>query len=101
MQQQIELEEETCMELKQVFANLQQQVEFKREKLKRLYTKLQSMRQEIKDNHDEYLRERQELVEANDDVSLYVYFLFYTMLFLNKYNKSDKNFFVATAAFCC
>ncbi|KAF2896660.1 hypothetical protein ILUMI_09509 [Ignelater luminosus] len=70
MQQQIELEEETCMELKQVFANLQQQVEFKREKLKRLYTKLQSMRQEIKDNHDEYLRERQELVEANDEVSL-------------------------------
>lgn len=70
MQQQIELEDETCMELKQVFLNLQQQVEYKREKLKRLYGKLQSIRQEIKDNHEEYLKERTELVEANDEVSL-------------------------------
>lgn len=70
MQQQIELEDETCMELKQVFANLQQQVEYKRDKLKRLYGKLQAMQQEIDDNHDEYLKERQELVETNDDLSM-------------------------------
>ncbi|KAF5293840.1 hypothetical protein FQR65_LT10978 [Abscondita terminalis] len=70
MQQQIELEDETCMELKQVFTNLQQQVQFKRDKLRRLYARLQSMRQELKDNHDEYLKERQELVETNDDLSM-------------------------------
>lgn len=70
MQQQIELEDETCMELKQVFANLQQQVEFKRDKLKRLYSRVQSIRQELRDNHDEYLKERQELVETNDELSM-------------------------------
>lgn len=70
MQQQLELEEESCLELKQVFANLQQEVEFKREKLKRLHTKLQSIRQEIKDNHVEYLKERQELADSNDEAAM-------------------------------
>ena len=70
MQQRLELEEESCLELKQVFENLQQEVEFKREKLKRLHTKLQSMRQEIKDNHVAYLKERQELAESNDEASM-------------------------------
>lgn len=70
MQQQIELEYETCAELKQVFANLQQQVEYKREKLKRVFTKLQSLRQEIKDSHEDYIRDRQDLVDSNDDANL-------------------------------
>lgn len=70
MQQRIELEEESCLELKQVFENLQQEVEFKRGKLKRLYTKLQSLRQEIKDNHTEYLQERQDIADANDDAAM-------------------------------
>lgn len=70
MQQCIELEEESCLELKQVFANLQQEVEFKRGKLKRLYAKLQSLRQEIKDSHVEYLQERRELADANDEAAV-------------------------------
>lgn len=70
MQQKIELEEESCLELKQVFANLQQEVEFKRGKLKRLYAKLQFLRQEIKDRHAEYLQERQELADANDEAAM-------------------------------
>lgn len=70
MQQKIELEEESCLELKQVFANLQQAVEFKRDRLKRLHSKLQSIRQDTQDNHEEYLRGRQELVEGNDEASL-------------------------------
>lgn len=70
MQQKIELEEESCLELKQVFANLQQEVEFKRDRLKRLHSKLQSIKQDMNDNHEEYLRERQELVEGNDEASL-------------------------------
>lgn len=72
MQQRIELEEETCLELKQVFANLQQEVDFKRGKLKRLYAKLQSIRQEIKDIHVEYLQRRQEIADANDEAAMYV-----------------------------
>ncbi|VEN59903.1 unnamed protein product [Callosobruchus maculatus] len=70
MQQKLELEEETCSELKQVFASLQQQVDFKREKLKRLNSKLQSIRQEIKDNHEVYVKDRQEIEEANDEAAL-------------------------------
>ncbi|KAK9737063.1 hypothetical protein QE152_g11006 [Popillia japonica] len=71
MQQQLELEEESCLELKQVFdATAAGEVEFKREKLKRLHTKLQSIRQEIKDNHVEYLKERQELADSNDEAAM-------------------------------
>lgn len=77
MQQCIELEEETCLELKQVFANLQQEVDFKRGKLKRLYAKLQSLRQEIKDIHTEYLQRRQELADANDEGAMYVLCCFF------------------------
>ncbi|CAH1126341.1 unnamed protein product [Ceutorhynchus assimilis] len=70
MQQRIELEEETCSELKQVFASLQQQVDFKRDKLKRLNTKLQSIRQENQDNHEYYLKDRQEIEMANDEAAM-------------------------------
>ncbi|XP_057664341.1 kinesin-like protein Klp68D [Diorhabda carinulata] len=70
MQQKLELEEETCTELKQVFASLQQQVDFKREKLKRLNNKLQSIRQEIRDNHEVYVKDRQEIEEANDEAAM-------------------------------
>lgn len=72
MQQKIELEEETCTELKHVFASLQQQVDFKREKLKRLNNKLQSVRQEVRDNHDVYMNDRQEIEEANNDAAMLI-----------------------------
>lgn len=70
MQQKLELEEETCTELKHVFASLQQQVDFKRDKLKRLNNKLQSIRQEIRDNHEVYIKDRQEIEEANDEAAM-------------------------------
>lgn len=70
MQQKIELEEETCLEIKRVFGNLQQEVDFNKEKLKRLHAKLQSVRQEIKDMHEDYLKDRQEIAEANDDAAM-------------------------------
>lgn len=72
MQQQLELEEETCTELKQVFASLQQQVDFKRDKLRRLNNKLQSIRQEIRDNHEVYVKDRQEIEEANDEAAMHL-----------------------------
>lgn len=71
MQQQIELEEENYLGIKTVFTNLQQEVDFKKEKLKRLHAKLQSIRQEIKDMHVDYLKDRQEIAEANDDAAMY------------------------------
>ncbi|KAG5874663.1 hypothetical protein JTB14_012945 [Gonioctena quinquepunctata] len=72
MQQKLELEEETCIELKQVFASLQQQVDYKRDKLKRLNSKLQSLRQEIRDNHEVYVKDRQEIEEANDEAAMHL-----------------------------
>lgn len=73
MQQKIELEEENCLEIKRVFANLQQEVDFKKDKLKRLHTKLQSIRQDVKDMHTDYLKDRQEIAEANDDAAMYMF----------------------------
>lgn len=70
MQQKIELEEESCMEIKRVFENLQQEVDFKKEKLKRLHSKLQSIRQDVKDMHSDYLKDRQEIAESNDDAAM-------------------------------
>ncbi|XP_044761905.1 kinesin-like protein Klp68D [Coccinella septempunctata] len=70
IQQKIEEEEENCHELKQVFASLQQEVDFKRDKLKRLYARLQSVKQEIKDCHEEYVRSRKEIEESNDNASM-------------------------------
>ncbi|KAK9878961.1 hypothetical protein WA026_003780 [Henosepilachna vigintioctopunctata] len=70
IQQKIEAEEENCFELKQVFASLQQEVDFKRDKLKRLHAKLQSVKQEIKDSHEEYVKSRKEIEESNDAASL-------------------------------
>uniref|UniRef100_A0A6P7F9C4 Kinesin-like protein n=1 Tax=Diabrotica virgifera virgifera TaxID=50390 RepID=A0A6P7F9C4_DIAVI len=70
MQQKLEMEEETCTELKQVFASLQQQVDFKKDKIKRFNNKLQSIRQEIRDNHEVYIKDRQEIEEANDEAGL-------------------------------
>lgn len=75
IQQKIEEEEENCHELKQVFASLQQEVDFKRDKLKRLYARLQSVKQEIKDCHEEYVRSRKDIEESNDQASMWVAFL--------------------------
>ncbi|XP_017776123.1 PREDICTED: kinesin-like protein Klp68D isoform X2 [Nicrophorus vespilloides] len=87
MQQQLELEEESCMELKQVFQTLQQEVDFKREKLKRLHGKLQSVKQEVKDNHENYLKERQDLTEASDDATMH---LRQTLLILENFVPSEE-----------
>ncbi|XP_060523746.1 kinesin-like protein Klp68D [Cylas formicarius] len=76
IQQRLELEEETCTELKQVFASLQQQVDYKRDKMKRLNSKLQQIRQEMKDNHEVYLKDRQELEEANNEAAMQLRKLF-------------------------
>ncbi|KAL3278714.1 hypothetical protein HHI36_016246 [Cryptolaemus montrouzieri] len=70
IQQKIEEEEENCHELKQVFASLQQAVDFKRDKLKRLHGRFQSVKQEIKDSHEEYVRSRKEIEDSNDSAAM-------------------------------
>ncbi|KAK2511986.1 hypothetical protein Q9233_016575 [Columba guinea] len=55
MQQEMMLRDEETMELRETFTSLQQEVEIKTKKLKKLYAKLQAVKAEIQDQHDEYL----------------------------------------------
>ncbi|XP_074847628.1 kinesin-like protein KIF3C isoform X2 [Carettochelys insculpta] len=67
IQQQMLLRDEETMELRETFTSLQQEVELKTKKLKKLYAKLQAVKAEIQDQHDEYIRVRQDLEEAQNE----------------------------------
>ncbi|XP_062822751.1 kinesin-like protein KIF3C isoform X2 [Anolis carolinensis] len=67
IQQQMLLRNEETMELRETFTSLQQEVEIKTKKLKKLYAKLQAVKAEIQDQHDEYIRVRQDLEEAQNE----------------------------------
>ncbi|XP_054853326.1 kinesin-like protein KIF3C [Eublepharis macularius] len=67
MQQEMLLRDEETMELRETFTSLQQEVEIKTKKLKKLYAKLQSVKAEIQDQHDEYIRVRQDLEDAQNE----------------------------------
>ncbi|XP_033694805.1 kinesin-like protein KIF3C isoform X2 [Tursiops truncatus] len=67
MQQEMMLRDEETMELRGTYTSLQQEVEVKTKKLKKLYAKLQAVKAEIQDQHDEYIRVRQDLEEAQNE----------------------------------
>ncbi|KYO27071.1 hypothetical protein Y1Q_0008890 [Alligator mississippiensis] len=67
MQQEMLLRDEETMELRETYTSLQQEVEIKTKKLKKLYAKLQAVKAEIQDQHDEYIRVRQDLEEAQNE----------------------------------
>ena len=58
MLQRLEREEECSGEIAQTFSSLQQEVEAKTRKLKKLFAKLQAVKQETNDLHDEFCRDR-------------------------------------------
>ncbi|XP_066916698.1 kinesin-II 95 kDa subunit-like [Clytia hemisphaerica] len=59
--QRLEQEEENAVEIKENYSSLQQEVDVKTKKLKKLFTKLQSTKQEIMDIQEEHIKERQSL----------------------------------------
>ncbi|CAO2604047.1 Kinesin-like protein KIF3C [Lemmus lemmus] len=67
MQQEMLLRDEETMELRGTYSSLQQEVEIKTKKLKKLYAKLQAVKAEIQDQHEEYIRVRQDLEEAQNE----------------------------------
>lgn len=67
MQQEMMVRDEETMELRGTYTSLQQEVEVKTKKLKKLYAKLQAVKAEIQDQHDEYIRVRQDLEEAQNE----------------------------------
>lgn len=68
MQQQLELHEESTMEIRETFTSLQQEVELKTRKLKKYYTKCMALKQELQDTRDEHNRDRRELEMTQNEL---------------------------------
>ncbi|XP_041667955.1 kinesin family member 3Cb isoform X2 [Cheilinus undulatus] len=69
IQQQMMLQDEETVEMRETFSSLQQEVELKTKKLKRLYAKLQLVRAELKDVMDEHVITRQELEQTQTELT--------------------------------
>lgn len=69
MQQQMLIQDDETLELRETFTSLQQEVEAKTKKLKKLYAKLQCIKTEIKDVNDEHVRSRQELEQTQNELT--------------------------------
>lgn len=66
MLQRLEKEEESSCEIASTFSSLQAEVEAKTRKLKKLFAKLQSVKQEMGDLHEEFCRDRVDLQHTQD-----------------------------------
>lgn len=68
MQQQLELQEENTLEIKETVTSLQQEVELKTRKLKKCYAKYMGLKQELVDTRDEHNRDRRELEMTQNEL---------------------------------
>ncbi|XP_069740064.1 kinesin-like protein KIF3B isoform X3 [Narcine bancroftii] len=69
MQQQMETQDEETLELKETFSSLQQEVDVKTKKLKKLFAKLQAVKAEIDDLQAEHIKERQQLEQTQNELT--------------------------------
>lgn len=69
IQQQMLVQDEETVELRETFTSLQQEVEAKTKKLKKLYAKLQCIKAEIQDVNDEHVKSRQELEQTQNELT--------------------------------
>lgn len=69
MQQQMESRDEETLELKETYSSLQQEVDIKTKKLKKLFAKLQAVKDEISDIHEAHISERQELEQTQNELT--------------------------------
>lgn len=69
IQQQMMVQDDETLELRETFTSLQQEVEAKTKKLKKLYAKLQCIKAEIQDVNDEHVRSRQELEQTQNELT--------------------------------
>ncbi|XP_064634022.1 kinesin-II 95 kDa subunit-like [Lineus longissimus] len=67
--QKLEEKEDVALELQETFQSLQQEVEVKTKKLKKLFYKLQVCKQEISDLQEEHINERQELEQTLNELT--------------------------------
>lgn len=69
MQQQMDSRDEETLELKETFCSLQQEVDVKTKKLKKLFAKLQAVKEEIQDMHEAHISERQDLEQVLNELT--------------------------------
>ncbi|XP_063064898.1 kinesin-like protein KIF3B [Engraulis encrasicolus] len=69
MQQQVECQDEETLELKETYSSLQQEVDIKTKKLKKLFAKLQAVKSEIQDIQESHIKERQDLEQNQNELT--------------------------------
>ncbi|XP_066527443.1 kinesin-like protein KIF3B [Hoplias malabaricus] len=69
MQQEMECRDEETLELKETYSSLQQEVDIKTKKLKKLFAKLQAVKAEIHDVQEEHIKERQDLEQTQNELT--------------------------------
>ncbi|XP_051880626.1 kinesin-like protein KIF3C isoform X2 [Pristis pectinata] len=69
IQQQMLLQDEETVELRETYTSLQQEVEMKTKKLKKLFAKLEAVKTEIQDLQDEHVKERQNLEHVQNELT--------------------------------
>ncbi|KAK6308534.1 hypothetical protein J4Q44_G00218050 [Coregonus suidteri] len=69
MKQQVENRDEETLELKETYSSLQQEVDSKTKKLKKLFAKLQAVKTEIHDVQELHIKERQELEQTQNELT--------------------------------
>ena len=66
MRQKLESQDEEVLDFKENFSSLQQEIDYKTRKLRKMYARWQSVRQEMSDLSDEFGRQRRELEETQE-----------------------------------
>ncbi|KAJ1536306.1 Kinesin-like protein kif3b [Nowakowskiella sp. JEL0078] len=69
LQRQLEARQEAQLQMEENYASLQDEVDSKSKKLKKLWTKLQSAKSEINDLQDEFRNEREDLLDTIREIS--------------------------------
>uniref|UniRef100_A0A3Q3MA17 Kinesin-like protein n=1 Tax=Mastacembelus armatus TaxID=205130 RepID=A0A3Q3MA17_9TELE len=69
MQQQMENQDEETLELKETYSSLQQEVDIKTKKLKKLFAKMQAVKSEIEDLQAEHICNRQDLEQTQNELT--------------------------------
>ncbi|XP_076168679.1 kinesin-like protein 68D [Ptiloglossa arizonensis] len=68
MQQKLEDEELTMLGVKETYTNLQQEVDVKSRKLRKCFTKLQVLKQELEDVNNDFNRDRRDLEQTQHEL---------------------------------
>ncbi|XP_015250472.1 PREDICTED: kinesin-like protein KIF3B [Cyprinodon variegatus] len=69
IQQQAGSRDEETLQLKETYSSLHQEVDIKDKKLKKLFSKLQAVKAEIQDIQEGHIKERQESVHTQNELT--------------------------------